>query len=189
MGAIVAGHDRLPVLRDANGQVLSFPPIINSREIGEVQIGDHELFIEVTGTDLSMVASALNIFAANLADRGAVITPVEIQSSMKTTFGRRWHTPIDFGKSRMIPLMADRICVGGALGGQEVAAALKSYGYDVKSAGRRLAVRLPPYRNDLSCTTVDVVEDVAISQGYARFAPSHAVSVYRRQPIPFGTDG
>ncbi len=169
-GAIVAGHDRLPVLRDANGQVLSFPPIINSREIGEVQIGDHELFIEVTGTDLSMVALTLNIFAANLADRGAVITPVEIQSSMKTTFGRRWNTPIDFGKPRMIPLMAIEAALGEPLGGQEVTAALKSYGYDVKSAGRRLAVRLPPYRNDL-LHAVDVVEDVAISQGYARFAP------------------
>ncbi len=169
-GAIVADHDRLPVLRDANGQVLSFPPIINSREIGEVQIGDHELFIEVTGTDLSMVALALNIFAANLADRGAVITPVEIQSSVKTTFGRRWNTPIDFGKPRMIPLMAIEAALGQPLGGQEVAAALKSYGYDVKASGRRLAVRLPPYRNDL-LHAVDVVEDVAISQGYARFAP------------------
>ena len=169
-GAIVAGHDRLPVLRDANGQVLSFPPIINSREIGEVQIGDHELFIEVTGTDLSMVALALNIFAANLADRGAVITPVEIQSSMKTTFGRRWNTPIDFGKPRMIPLLDIEAALGEPLGEQEVTAALKSYGYDVKSAGRRLAVRLPPYRNDL-LHAVDVVEDVAISQGYARFAP------------------
>ncbi|HNI20214.1 MAG TPA: phenylalanine--tRNA ligase subunit beta, partial [Nitrospira sp.] len=37
-GGIVSGHDRLPILRDAKGQVLSFPPIINSREIGEVQV-------------------------------------------------------------------------------------------------------------------------------------------------------
>ena len=169
-GPIVGGHDRLPVLRDAKGQVLSFPPIINSREIGEVQVGDHELFVEVTGTDLSMVALALNIFAANLADRGAVITPVEIQSPMKTTFGRRWNTPIDFGKPRTIPLMAIESALGEALGGKEVTTALKSYGYDVKLAGRKLAVRLPPYRNDL-LHAVDVVEDVAISQGYARFAP------------------
>ncbi|MBI4000378.1 MAG: phenylalanine--tRNA ligase subunit beta, partial [Nitrospira defluvii] len=169
-GAIVGGQDRLPVLRDAKGQVLSFPPIINSREIGEVQVGDHELFVEVTGTDLSMVALALNIFAANLADRGAVITPVEIQSPVKTTFGRRWSTPIDFGKPRTIPLMAIESALGEALGGKEVTTALKSYGYEVKSAGKKLAVRLPPYRNDL-LHTVDVVEDVAISQGYARFAP------------------
>ena len=169
-GAIVGGHDRLPVLRDAKGQVLSFPPIINSREIGEVQVGDHALFVEVTGTDLSMVALALNIFAANFADRGAVITPVEIQSPVKTTFGRRWSTPIDFGKPRAIPLMAIESALGEALGGKEVTTALKSYGYEVKSAGRKLAERLPPYRNDF-LQTVDVVEDVAISQGYARFAP------------------
>ena len=169
-GSIVGNHDYLPVLRDSKGQVLSFPPIINSREVGEVQVGDHELFIEVTGTDLPMVALALNIFAANLADRGAVITPVEIQSPVKTSFGRRWKTPIDFGKPRAIPLMAIESALGEALGGKEVTAALKSYGYGVKSAGKKLTVRLPPYRNDL-LQTVDVVEDVAISQGYARFAP------------------
>lgn len=169
-GAIVGGHDRLPVLRDAKGHVLSFPPIINSREVGEVQVGDHELFVEVTGTDLPMVALALNIFAANLADRGAVITPVEIQSPVKTNFGRRWNTPIDFGKPRAIPLMAIESALGETLGRKEVTAALKSYGYGVTPAGKKLTVQLPAYRNDL-LQTVDVVEDVAISQGYARFAP------------------
>ena len=74
-GRWVWRHSRWPtsflVLRDAKGQVLSFPPIINSREIGEVQIGDDQLFVEVTGTrDLPMVALTLEYFAANLADRG-----------------------------------------------------------------------------------------------------------------------
>jgi phenylalanyl-tRNA synthetase beta chain len=169
-GGIVGGHDRLPVLRDATGQVLSFPPIINSREIGEVQVGDHELFVEVTGTDLSMVALTLNIFAANLADRGAVITPVEIQSPVTTAFGRRWYTPVDFGKPRSIALKAIGSALGEALGGKEVAGALTSYGYRVKATGQKVTVQLPPYRNDL-LHAVDVVEDVAISQGYAHFAP------------------
>ncbi len=169
-GGIVGGHDRVPVLRDAKGQVLSFPPIINSREIGEVQVGDHELFVEVTGTDLPMVALTLNIFAANLADRGAVITPVEIQSPVSTAFGRRWNTPVDFGKPRTIPLKSIESALGEALGGKEVVGALTSYGYRAKSIGRKVTVQLPPYRNDL-LHTVDVVEDVAISQGYARFAP------------------
>jgi len=169
-GGIVSGHDRLPVLRDANGQVLSFPPIINSREIGEVQVGDHELFVEVTGTDLSMVALTLNIFAANLADRGAVVSPVEIQSPVKTAFGRRWSTPIDFAKPRTIPLKAIEYALGETMGEKEVATALTSYGYEVKSTAHKVTVQLPPYRNDL-LHTVDVVEDVAISQGYARFAP------------------
>ena len=169
-GAIVSHHDRLPVLRDGKGQVLSFPPIINSRGVGEVQVGDDELFVEVTGTDLPMVALALNIFAANLADRGAVITPVEIQSPVDTSFGRKWNTPIDFAKPRAIPLMAIESALGEPMGGKDVTAALESYGYEVKLAGDNLTVQLPPYRNDL-LQTVDVVEDVAISQGYGQFVP------------------
>ncbi len=169
-GHIVSGHDRLPVLRDAKGQVLSFPPIINSREIGEVRVGDADLFVEVTGTDVHMVALTLNIFAVNLADRGAVITPVEIRSPRKTSLGSKWTTPLNFGKPRAIPLQAIQSALGEALGSNEVTAALKSYGYEVKTSGAKLSVQLPPYRNDLM-HAVDVVEDVAISQGYQRFAP------------------
>ena len=57
--SILAGCERLPLLWDSDGQVLSFPPIINSRELGEVQLGDTDLLVEVTGTDLSMVVLAL----------------------------------------------------------------------------------------------------------------------------------
>ena len=62
-GHILAGQSRLPILRDAKHQPLSFPPIINSREVGEVRVGDDELFVEVTGTDQLMVVLTLNIFA------------------------------------------------------------------------------------------------------------------------------
>ncbi|HEX5544467.1 MAG TPA: phenylalanine--tRNA ligase subunit beta, partial [Nitrospira sp.] len=97
-GPILAVKSLFPILRDAKDQPLSFPPIINSREIGEVRVGDEELFVEVTGTDMSMVMLSLNIFAANLADRGATIEPVEIQYPMNTMLGKRVKTPQDFGK-------------------------------------------------------------------------------------------
>ena len=84
-GPILKGHDRVPFLHDAKGQALSFPPIINSREVGEVQVGDREFFLEVTGTDLPMVVLTLNIFAANLADRGATIAQVQINYPGKTS--------------------------------------------------------------------------------------------------------
>ena len=99
-GPILAVHSLLPILRDAKDQPLSFPPIINSREIGEVRVGDEEFFVEVTGTDLSMVILSLNIFAANLADRGATIDPVEIHYSTDTMLGRQVQTPQDFGKPK-----------------------------------------------------------------------------------------
>ncbi len=169
-GGIVAGREQVPILRDQAGHVLSFPPIINSREIGEVRVGDRDVFVEVTGTDLSMVILALNIFAVNLADRGARIEPVEIAYPVKTPMGKRVRTPCDFGKARTIPLTAIETALGDSLGGEEVRRTLRAYGYEATGTGSIVKVKLPPYRNDLM-HAVDVVEDVAICRGYESFAP------------------
>lgn len=169
-GHIVAGQGRLPILRDARKAPLSFPPIINSREIGEVQVGDDELFVEVTGTDLPMVILTLNIFAANLADRGAAIGPIEVEYPKTTPLGKRVVAPQDLGKTRTIPLSRIEQALGQELGLKAVKQALEVYGYDVSTAKGAVKAKLPPYRHDLM-HAMDVVEDVAISRGYATFAP------------------
>ncbi len=169
-GAIVSGQDRLPVLRDQAGQVLSFPPIINSREIGEVRVGDRDLFVEVTGTDLHMVVLALNIFAVNLADRGARIERVETVYPSTTPLGKRIRTPYDFGRARVIPISAIETALGETLSPTEVRRTLQAYGYEVSGTGTQVKVKLPPYRNDFM-HAVDVVEDVAICRGYESFTP------------------
>ena len=169
-GHILAGHERMPILRDAAQQVLSFPPIINSREIGEVQPGDEQLFVEVTGTDLSMVVLTLNIFAANLADRGAAIEPIEVMYPKKTALGKRVVTPQDLGQSRSIPIKTIEQALGQKLGTQAVKQALQVYGYEVTGGDGSVRAKLPPYRQDLM-HAMDVVEDVAISRGYVEFSP------------------
>jgi len=169
-GHILAGHHRLPLLRDAIRQPLSFPPIINSREIGEVRVGDDELFVEVTGTDLPMVVLTLNIFAVNLADRGATIEPVEIQYPYDTPLGKRVVTPHDLGKPRPIHVETIERMLGQELGTKTVTQALEAYGYTVSAGKGTVKAKLPPYRQDLM-HVMDVVEDVAISVGYASFAP------------------
>lgn len=169
-GGILAGQSRLPILRDAKHQVLSFPPIINSREIGEVRVGDDELFIEVTGTDLSMVILSLNVFATNLADRGASIEPIEIQYSSRTPLGKRVVTPYDLGKPKTVPINTIEQALGQELGSTLVKRSLEAYGYTVSTGKGTVKVTLPPYRQDVM-HTMDVVEDVAMSHGYAEFLP------------------
>ncbi|HKR79837.1 MAG TPA: phenylalanine--tRNA ligase subunit beta [Nitrospira sp.] len=169
-GHILAGHERMPILRDAGQQVLSFPPIINSREIGEVQPGDDQLFVEVTGTDLSMVVLTLNIFAANLADRGAAIEPIEVVYPKRTSLGKRVVTPQDLGQSRTVPIKTIEQALGQKLGAQAVKQALQVYGYEVTGGDGSVRAKLPPYRQDLM-HAMDVVEDVAISRGYVEFSP------------------
>ncbi|MCZ6606117.1 MAG: phenylalanine--tRNA ligase subunit beta, partial [Alphaproteobacteria bacterium] len=134
-GPIIAGHERVPLLRDGEGQVLSLPPIINSREIGEVKVGDQKLFVEVTGTDLLMVILTLNILAANLADRGATIEAVEVVYPYKTRFGKTVRTPFDFGQTRAIPIKTIESALGQRLGSEGVCRALSAYGYEARSAG------------------------------------------------------
>jgi len=169
-GGILAGQNRLPYLRDAKNQALSFPPIINSREVGEVLVGDDALFVEVTGTDLSMVVLTLNIFAANLADRGAVIEPVEVRYPYKTALGKAVITPQDLGKSRKLPVSTIEQALGQDLGAHDVAKSLTAYGYAVTTSGKGLRVLPPFYRQDLM-HAMDIVEDVAISRGYSDFSP------------------
>lgn len=171
-GPILAGHDRLPLLTDEEGQVLSFPPIINSREIGEVRVGDPELFVEVTGTDLLMVLLTLNILAVNLADRGATIEAVEVAYPYATELGKTIRTPFNFQKARSIPIKTIEDALGVPLGAEQIRLALLAYGYEASASKDRvsISVKIPPYRNDLM-HPLDVVEDVAISRGYGEFAP------------------
>lgn len=167
---ILAGHERVPLLLDTEGHVLSLPPIINSREIGEVHVGDRDLLVEVTGTDLRMVLLTLNIMAVNLADRGAAIEAVDIVYPYETEFGKTVRTPYNFSKPRSVPMKMIESALGQAFDAEEIRTALLSYGYETTVTRDTVSVTLPPYRNDMM-HPVDVAEDVAISQGYGSFVP------------------
>ncbi len=169
-GHLVKEHDRVPILRDANGQALSFPPIINSREVGEVQVGDEDLFVEVTGTDLRMVMLTLNILAANLHDRGATIDPIDVRYPYKTALGKTVRSPQDLGQPRVIAVTTIEQALGQSLGVLEVKQALEVYGYEVSVGKNRVKAKLPHYRQDV-LHAMDIVEDVAISRGYQDFLP------------------
>lgn len=169
-GSILAGCERLPLLWDSDGQVLSFPPIINSRELGEVQLGDTDLLVEVTGTDLSMIVLALNIFACNLADRGATIESLDINYPYQTEFGTTVKTPLDMNQSQRISMGAIEQALGMPLGSEAIQEALASYGYQVKATRQTVSVTLPAFRNDFM-HVMDVAEDVAITRGYESFSP------------------
>ena len=170
-GSIMADQPLLPLLWDTEGQILSFPPIINSQDIGQVLAGDSALLVEVTGTDMRMVLLTLNIFATNLADRGATIDPIDVQYPYDTGWGKSIRTPCDISDVQKIPLKAIDSALGLPFDAELVQQTLQAYGYEVKASRHTLAVRLPHYRSDLM-HPVDVAEDVAISRGYDSFVPA-----------------
>ncbi|MCF7933562.1 MAG: phenylalanine--tRNA ligase subunit beta [Spirochaetia bacterium] len=169
-GHIVADLPRFPFLQDANGQVLSFPPVINSAEIGAVQIGDEQLFIELTGTVLKDLILAASIVSCDLADQGFTILPVKVVYPYETEFGREIVCPYYFQE----PVSADLSYVNSLLG-EELSAdqsleALRRMGIYAIADEQKLFVTIPEYRNDF-LHPVDVVEDVMIGHGLGRFEP------------------
>lgn len=169
-GYILSGHEKFPLFWDKEGQILSFPPIINSRDIGEVHVGDTDLLLEVTGTDLRMVLLTLNILATNLADRGACIEPIDVTYPYATALGTVIRTPYNIAQPQRVRASEIEQALGMSLGTEAIESALRAYGYHVKSTRQTLSVTPPPYRDDLM-HVVDVAEDVAISRGYDAFPP------------------
>lgn len=169
-GGIVKHHERWPILTDSMGRVLSFPPIINSREIGEVKADTKNILIEVTGSDMRMVNLTLNILAISFHDRGGVIEPIEVEYRYATELGRRIVFPKDSSSRISVPLEAFSKLLGEDVSASNVRKRLFAYGHNVKAAKGRIDVQSPPYRDDIM-HPVDIIEDYAVSRGYDSFAP------------------
>ena len=169
-GNIVKPFSKYPVLTDGMGRVLSFPPIINSRELGEVKPQTRTVLIEVTGTDLRMTVLTLNILAANFFDRGADIEPVLVTYPYDTELGRRIAFPYDTSGKFTVPLAKFSDGLGEKVTLTDVKKHLGSYGHTVSARGNKVSVVVPPYRDDIM-HPIDLVEDYAISRGYDSFEP------------------
>jgi len=169
-GPLIAGFPRFPHLVDAQGETLSMPPVINSAHLGSVKVGDAQLFVELSGTDLDSLLTACSIMACDLADAGYTIEPVEVHYPYDTPYGRRIATPFYFQKPISMPLGYARALLGRQLAAEEAEAAIRRMGVPVERQGDRLTVSPPPYRNDF-LHPVDVVEEVMIGCGLAGFEP------------------
>jgi len=167
---ILRGMQKYPILIDSKGSVLSFPPVINSREVGEVRAGDSELFIEVTGTDMRLVLLVLNVLSVNVHDRGAKISRVEVKYPYDTGFGSNVSIPCDFADHISLTVNNAERVIGERLSLKEISSLLDSYSHWVKREGETVMVTPPPYRDDIM-HPVDLCEDIAISRGYGHFKP------------------
>ena len=157
---------RYPLLIDANGDVLSMPPIING-ELTRVTERTRNLFIDVTGTDWNAINNSLNVLVTALADMGG-----QIESVLVKYPDRKIVLPdLTPQKMKFRIKYANRL-LGLRLGENEAIECLKKCRLDaVKVGDGVLEVRIPPYRMDI-LHEVDLVEEVAIGYGYYRLEPT-----------------
>jgi phenylalanyl-tRNA synthetase beta chain len=184
--AFIQEHEPVhPLLTDSEGSVLSYPPIINSNDLGAVQVGDNEVFVELTGTDLPLVTLAASIVACDLADNGFAIEPVEVEYDFDTPFGRNIVFPYYFQQSVFCSLSRIERFLGEKLNADECVQALTRMGVKAEAVTDKecgtgtleqgslepgVRVYPPEYRNDF-LHAADIVEDVMIGRGLTSFKP------------------
>jgi phenylalanyl-tRNA synthetase beta chain len=175
-----------PLLLDSTGAILSYPPIINSADLGAVQVGDTDLFIELTGTNQAQVSLAASIMACDLADQGYTIEPVEIEYEYDTPFGRSVVCPYYFQEPVFCSLQRIERFLGEKLNQDDCLKALAKMGIKAEACNGRergqakdgsplpetegILAWPPEYRNDF-LHAADVMEDVMIGHSLAAFKP------------------
>ncbi len=171
-GYIVKKHPLYPILLDGENKVLSFPPVINSNDLGRVTEQAQNLLVEVTGTVQKTVHDVLTLVTAALIDRGGKAYAATIHYPKANTYPQETVVTPDFG-SRTIPLdveYTNRI-IGLQLDASRIAELLLVAGLGVgKVHSDRVEVLVPCYRVDVM-HPIDLVEDVAVAFGYNNIEP------------------
>lgn len=186
-GWILKDFDKYPVLHDDSGEIMSMSPIINSATLGQIEVGDKDLMVELTGDNMENLMLAANIVACDFYDAGFEILPIKVHHEYETGFGKDVVIPYYFQSTTNAHLSAINKKLGVDLTKAEVLKALELMGNKVESkdiptekenenfvkANKTdvLFTVIPaPYRNDF-LHEVDVIEDVMIGRGLDTFEP------------------
>ncbi len=167
-GHIISGHSVYPILLDSEQTPLSFPPIINSNDLGRITETTRNVLVEVTGTSHAAVLNVLKIVTLSLIDRGGK------PYAMKIHYPHRKMDEVtpDFATTTMeLDVEYAEKITGLRLTAKEIIPLLAKAGYDAKVIDKGTAhVRIPCYRVDVM-HMVDVIEDLAIAYDYNRIKP------------------
>jgi phenylalanyl-tRNA synthetase beta chain len=157
---LLEGKTKFPVFVDANNEILSMPPIINSHKTGKITENTKEIFIECSGFDLEILKKTLNILVTMFADMGGDIY------QMKVKHKKEYITPELSSERIKLSIEHANKLLGLDLNEKQVKELLEKMGYSYNGG----IVKIPAWRTDI-LHEVDVIEDIAIAYGYENFVP------------------
>ncbi len=172
---IVKDFPLFPLIVDDDDHVLSFPPIING-ERTRVTLDTKNILLDTTGTDKRAVGVAVNIICTAMAEAGARIESVEINSIQTPTLA-----PVE----RTVSVRECSALLGIDLTASSMAALLGKMRFGAQPDGTdRLTVQVPCYRADIMHDW-DIFEDVAIAYGYENLQamPPATFTVGKPNPV------
>lgn len=168
-GDIVRKHAVWPILSDSERKILSFPPVINSDDLGKITENVHEVLIEVTGTVYATVLNTLTTVVVSLADRGGrIYSATSLYPYAKLT---NIVTPQLKTQTMQLDVKFVEQVLGFDLKPKEIADLLQKARFGVgKFSEKSVTVEIPCYRMDIM-HPIDIAEDIAIAYGYNNIKP------------------
>ena len=177
---LLQGMEKVPIIEDSKGAVLSFPPIINGNHT-TVQPKTRDLFIDVTGWDRRACESCLMLVALQAKERGGEIQTIQLTDcDGNKEILPNW-TPVHHRvPERLIPTILGRELneneltnamtrMGGMYTGRNPATKEETSTNGTmqyaKPGEGMLCFEMPRWRFDL-LHPVDLVEELAIGHGY-----------------------
>ncbi len=164
---LLQGKNLFPLHRDADNQVLSMPPIINSDSLGKITTATKDIFVECTGPSEEALDSIMDILATMFSDWQAEIYSVKIKDGDK-----EFVCPEFKETSWKLPVNLIKNLIGINLNSKQVAELLPKMQYDVTDVNEKeISVTIPSVRTDI-WHPVDIADDVARAYGYNNITPT-----------------
>jgi len=159
---LLAGKAKFPVFIDANAQILSMPPIINSHLTGKITSQTRDVFVECSGNDFEVLKTSLNIIVTSLNEMGGKIYQMNLHYNKKEI------TPNLTPKKIKVSLTNTNKLLGLELKEKEFKKLIEKMGHNYNP--KEGSVEVASWRTDV-LHEVDIIEDVAIAYGYDNFIP------------------
>ncbi|KAK9505144.1 hypothetical protein O3M35_009265 [Rhynocoris fuscipes] len=161
---IIKDSPYYPIITDANGVVLSLPPIING-DHSKIKLSTKNIFIEVTATDLNkaniVLDTIVTAFSYHCKNR---FTSEKCEIILSN--GTKIKTPLLNYRKEVIDTKKVNDYIGFKVQAGELAGLLTRMCLQSKTTGGSdIVVKIPPTRHDI-LHAVDIYEDAAIAYGY-----------------------
>jgi len=168
-GSILGQSVKVPIIIDAKGQTISFPPIINAA-LTTVTTKTKNLLVEVTGIDKQSAEDMLSIVVVILQGAGFQFSQLKVSGSKNST-------PNFAARSFVFDTDPVNKILGLNVSGSMLVSCLKKCRLGAVMKGKKIQCTIPRYRFDIF-GGMDIVEEVALGYGIDNLKPAWPASVH-----------
>ena len=168
-GSILGQSAKVPIIIDAKGQTISFPPIINAA-LTTVTTKTKNLLVEVTGIDKQSAEDMLSVVVVILQGAGFQFSQLKVSGSKNST-------PNFTSRSFVFDTDPVNKILGLNVSGSMLVSCLKKCRLGAVMKGKKIQCTIPRYRFDIF-GGMDIVEEVALGYGIDNLKPAWPASVH-----------